>query len=249
MLREARSALQKLFRRFGYRIVRLRDFPQGDLIAFCSHLSTLGFRPRHILDVGANDAGWSRAVRTVFPMSRFTLVEPQIEMRPFLDRFCAETEGARWINAGAGAVASEMNLTMFPDTFSSTFALTEDEARALGFPQRSVEIVTLDHVCQDLIGAIPDLIKLDVEGFEYEVLKGSQTLLGKTELILLELTFFGEFENAKAPHEMFAIMADFGYRTYDFTWFQRRPYDRALGQCEVAFARTNGYLRSHLGWD
>jgi len=48
---------------------------------------------------------------------------------------------------------------------------------------------------------------------------------------------------------MFASMADFAYEAYDFTWFQTRPYARALGQCEVAFAREGGRLRSHLDWD
>src|SRR5262249_17492565 len=142
----------------------------------------------------------------------------------------------------------ELLLTVFPDTVSSTFAMPEAVAHMRGLPQRMVPIVTLDHVCQDILGAVPDLVKLDVEGFEYEVLKGSQTLLGQTELIMLELTFVGQSVTGKPVSDMFATMADFGYQAYDFTFFQPRPYDGALGQCEIVFARTCGQLRAYTGW-
>lgn len=47
---------------------------------------------------------------------------------------------------------------------------------------------------------------------------------------------------------LIAIMSEHGYAPYDFTTFQRRPYDHAVGLCEIAFARENGMLRAHLGW-
>lgn len=242
------STIQKIIGRFGYRIIDNRKMPQGDLTTFCKNIFARGFYPQHIIDVGANKGKWSRRVKNVFTNSIFTLIEPQIEMIPYLERFCSEAKGARWINAGAGAKEGELMFTVIPDTVSSSFAIPENEAKKLGFQQRIVPIVTLDHVCKDIIGAVPDLIKLDVEGFEYEVLKGSLTLLGKSELILLELSFFGQHKIAKQVHEIFPIMADFGYHVYDFTWFQHRPYDGALGQCEIAFALTNGSLRSYLSW-
>jgi FkbM family methyltransferase len=176
------------------------------------------------------------------------LIEPQVEMRPFLDRFCQETDGARWINAGAGASEGELKLTVFPDTVSSSFCITDAEAKAWGLSQRVVEVVTLDQVCRDVLRAIPDIVKIDVEGFEPEVLSGSQTLLGQTEVFLIELTLFGQHTNGKVFHEMIALMADYGYRVYDFTMFLSRPYDGAIGLCEVAFAREDGFLRSHADW-
>lgn len=244
----AMSIIHNLLGRFGYKLVRKEKFPQGDLLYFFNSISNRGFKPQHILDVGANKGVWSRAAKKVFPYSKFTLVEPQFEMAPYLDQFCLETPGSRWINAGAGATEGELLFTIVKDTVSSSFAISEEEALKLGLEQRSVPVVTLDSICRDTIGAIPDMVKLDVEGFEYEVLKGSETLLGKSELILVEIVFFGEHKNAKQVHEMFGIMNDYGYKPYDFTSFEHRPYDGALGLCEIAFARRSGFLRSHEGW-
>jgi FkbM family methyltransferase len=247
--RSLKVAIQGVFRRFGYRVVRSDNIPLADLGAFCAHIAARGFRPRHILDVGANKGEWSREVKRTFTDATFTLIEPQAEMRPFLDQFCAETPGARWLNAGAGACMGEAKLTLFPDTVSTTFAITEDQARQIGLPQRTVPLLTLDHVCTEIIRAVPELVKLDVEGFEYEVLKGSASLLGRTEVFLLELCFFEPRTNPKSFHEMVAIMADFGYRPYDFTMFMPRPRDGALGLCELAFARDHGLLRAYRGWN
>jgi FkbM family methyltransferase len=243
-----KSSIQRILKHFGYDLVYHGHVPHGNLAAFCANISARGFYPRRILDVGANKGDWSREVKTVFPNALFTLIEPQIEMRMFLNRFCAETKGSRWINAGAGAFEGELRLTVCADTVSSSFLVTDEEAIGSRLPQRLVRVITLDSVCRDVLAAIPEIVKLDVEGFEHEVLKGSQTLLGKTELFLLELTFFSPRTNAKTFYEMIAIMADYGYFIYDFTCFERRPYDNALGLCEAVFARDRGYLRSYMEW-
>jgi hypothetical protein len=49
--------------------------------------------------------------------------------------------------------------------------------------------------------------------------------------------------------ETIAFMDERGYVVYDFTGVQPRPYDGALGLCEVAFAKSDGLLRSSLDWD
>lgn len=240
--------IHSILQRFGYKLIHNEKFPKGDLTYFCNSILNRGFKPTHILDVGANKGVWSSAVKKVFPSSNFTLIEPQIEMRPYLDKFCSETPGSRWINAGAGATEGELLFTVSKDTVSSSFSISTEDAIERGMEQRSVPVLTLDSVCRDTIGTIPEMVKLDVEGFEYEVLKGSSTLLKKSEIFLIEIVFFGEHEIAKQVHEMFVIMNDFGYKPYDFTSFERRPYDGALGISEIAFAREDGFLRSHKGW-
>lgn len=242
--------------RFGYRVSRLTEAPRIDhydfsssVSAFCSGIRARGFRPQNILDIGANRGDWSRIARHWFPDASFTLVEPQVEMKETLDAFCAETASARWIHAGAGAEEGELRLTVLPDQVSSSFAISERNAKEWGLPQRVVRMTTLDRLCVEEIGAIPELVKVDAEGFEYEILKGAQSLFGKTEVFLLELMMLRIHETARPFHEMIAIMADLGYYAYDFTTFIRRPRDGALGVCEIAFVRKDGLLRASLEWN
>src|SRR4051812_32277785 len=97
------GALPGLLPDVGARGVR----PVGSLPSFLQDVAARGFRPDHVLDVGANQGLWSRDVRRVFPAARFTLVEPQAEMKARLDQFCAESPGSRWVNAGAGSARGE----------------------------------------------------------------------------------------------------------------------------------------------
>jgi FkbM family methyltransferase len=241
------ARLTKVLHRFGYVVVPKRRLPHGDVVAFCANAAARGFAPSRIFDVGANRGDWSRGVRDVFPDAQYTLIEPQIEMAADLDAFCAQTPGARWINAGAGARNGELSLTIAHNPASSSFAITEEHAVAWGLKQRSVPIVTLDSVCEQ-IGAIPELVKLDVEGFEREVLEGARSLIGVTEVFLLELTMFEPHTGAMTFAESVALMSSLGYHAYDFTMFAGRPYDGAVGLCEVAFVRDGGVLRAHRGW-
>jgi FkbM family methyltransferase len=52
-----------------------------------------------------------------------------------------------------------------------------------------VEIRTLDAIYANDNLPIPDVIKLDVQGFELEVLKGSMNLLKKSKYLVIELSF------------------------------------------------------------
>lgn len=247
LARHIKNAINRGLGHFGYRAVRADNMPLGSLTAFCRGIAARGFTPRTVLDVGANRGDWSREVRAVFPQAKFILIEPQAELGPALDAFCASAPGSRWIAAGAGAQPGELKFTVCPDTVSSSFAIPAEQAAREGLRQRSVPVVTLDDVCREA-GVVPEMVKLDVEGFEAEVLKGAGTLIGRTELFLVEATFGNPRPGAPNFLEIVSLMARYGYQAYDFTNFQHRPHDGALGLCEMAFALEQGQLRRDLRW-
>jgi len=43
-------------------------------------------------------------------------------------------------------------------------------------------------------------------------------------------------------------MLERGYVVYDFPGFSRRELDGALGQCDVCFVKSNGFLRKSNIW-
>lgn len=225
-------------------VVPVRRMPNADMVSCLWNLASRGFEPRHIVDVGANHAKWSREASRVFPRSSYTLIEPQQELEPHLARFCQGHANRRYIIAGAGSEIGELPLAVHPDTVSSSFVCLGEDFQKDGLERRMVPIVTIDHVAQTIVGAVPDILKIDAEGFEQEVVKGSQSLLGKTEVIFLEWHFFGKPNDANEPVNLITFMAERDYVLYDFTWFGRRKFDGALQLCEAVFVRRNGYLRS-----
>jgi len=240
---------QDLIHRLMFKMHHISDYPKANLTGCFLNLAQRGLRPLRALDVGANKGKWSRDLRSVFPDCQCLLLEPQLEMKSYLDRFCRRNPGCQWICAGAGETIGELPFTLCPDTVSSSFQISPAVAAAAGYQRRVVPVTTLDHVCQEYFqGAAPDIVKIDAEGFESQILRGARSLLGKTELFFLETHFFADPSEPSSMVNLTSAMGEYGYSPYDFTWFGKRPYDGAIGLCEVAFARRQGTLRSFQGW-
>ena len=239
--------LDKLRTRFNYRVNHVSKFPKAKLSATMLNLAERGFQPKHILDIGANKGRWSADAKAVFPDCAFTLIEPQVEMKSHLDRFCSSDPNCQWIQAGVGKENDRMLFTVVPDTVSSSFAFSSEQAELSGYEQREIEIYSLDHLIENHIGTVPDIIKIDAEGFEHEILLGGNNAWGKCELVFLEAHMLGDDDHPSSLISLTQTMSDLGYAPYDFTWFGKRPTDEgAIGLCEVAFALKNGFLRNTI---
>lgn len=238
----------RILQKIRWRITHTRKFPKADLLSCLLNLADRGFEPREVLDIGANKGKWSRRVKWVFPDAHITLVEPQAEMQPYLDAFCRKHRNCQWIQAGCGDRVGKQVFTVVPDTVSSSFAITPEHARRHGWERREVPVVTVDHLVAEGKCGIPDILKVDAEGYESQILRGAESVLGKVELIFLEADFFRDEDYGSSLYSLLKQMDDYGYRLYDFTWFGKRPLDGAIGLAEVAFARYRGILRESHGW-
>jgi FkbM family methyltransferase len=235
--------------RFLYKLHHITDFPRGNLLGSLLNMSRRGLTPARAIDVGANRARWSRDLRRVFPHCECLLVEPQIELAPYLDRFCRRNPGCQWICAGAGEAEGELPFTVRPDDTSSSFAISAEAAAQRGFERRVVPVVTLDKLCRDYFGgAAPEIVKVDAECFESQVIRGAKSLFGRTQVFFLETHFFGPETEHCGIVSLTAAMHERGYVPYDFTWFGKRPYDGAVGLIEIAYVQEAGMLRAHNSW-
>ena len=211
---------------------------------FFENLVRQGFDPRIIVDVGANYGGWSRVVKSVFKDARFFLIEPQEEMRPFLDRFCRQTPGSKWYLAGAGAVSGELSLTIWDDLQGSAFLSPEVHAMGPYKRQRPIPIVTLDGLIAAGEFPVPDLIKIDVQGFELDVLRGSFGCLSKSDLLIIETSFFHPLGERPSFYRTVELMEAYGYRIFDLVGLKYFSRDGALGQVDICFVRDGSSLKA-----
>jgi FkbM family methyltransferase len=234
----------------GYDVRSRRSLlrPAGDMASILEQLRDRGFQPKAILDVGANKGAWSRTAKSVFKAANCYLIEPQIEMQSYLEPFCKEFPNSEWILAGAGAESGELTLTVWDDLAGSSFLPSTDDAAQVS-KQRTVPIVTIDELIAEKKMPIPELVKLDVQGFELEALKGATQLFGKTEVFIMEVSLFPFLPGQPIFDEVIGFMRDRNYVVYDFPGFSRRPLDRALGQCDVCFVKKESFLRTSHAWD
>ena len=252
MKRLIKSAFQNL----GYDVQRInvpppgsKYRPLGDFPMFLEDVRARGLSPTFILDVGGNLGDWSRMALAVFPTAHFLLIEPQVETQDSLNRFCSEFPNVSWVMAGAGATNDHRYLSVGSDLGASSFLPRVDDALVRAGKQRQVEIITVDDLLRRRGMGAPELVKMDIQGFEIEALKGSQTLFGKTELFILEASLYPFYETMPIVSELVAFMHERGYELYDVPGYFRRPLDGAVGQLDLAFARRDGVLRSSNRWD
>jgi FkbM family methyltransferase len=222
----------------------------GRMDTLLEDLRDRGLRCAVIFDVGAHRASWSRMAQQIFADAHFTLIEPLLEMQEELEHFCVEHPGSRYFLAGAGARKGELTLTIPDDLAGSSFLPAPDENQLTDGRQRIVPIITIDDVIAQS-PPIPDLMKLDIQGFELEALKGASTTFGRTAAYILEVSLFSFSDVPGMPefYEVVRFMKERGYVVYDFPGFLRRPLDGALGQCDVCFVEENGRFRTSHDWE
>jgi len=248
------SILRAAARALGYDIVAFPDKPVsrsralGGMERFLGDLARRGLKVERALDVGANSAWWSRTAAQVFPKAQFTLIEPQEEMRDSLKAFCDKQPGSAYYIVAAGSQDTELSMTIWPDRQGTSLLPDEAQAASEGLARRIVPVRRLDEFLRQENRGLPDLVKLDVQGFELEALRGAGPVLGTAEVIILEVATFTLTAGMPDLAEVVRFMDEAGYKLYDFCGFLPRPYDGALAQTDMAFARKDGFLRAYSRW-
>jgi FkbM family methyltransferase len=186
-------------------------------------LRQLGFAPRHIVDVPV-----------------YTLVEPQDHLRCYSQDLVAQGCKLNWINAGCGDFCGTLPLIVSYRDDASTFVDRHDNPTA----QRiTVPIITLNQLVASSGAGLPEMVKIDAEGFDLKVLAGASDLLGKTDIFLIEAVVWGAghaYDNSVA--EVVRFMAEAGYNLMDITDLNRSPKYGVLWLCELAFLRVGSPL-------
>lgn len=146
-----------------------------------------------MVDVGANVGKYSKKLLETFPQAQVHAFEPLRNTFVALEGL-AQEHGARFtpVHAGVGAENGELEL-QFSDG-AETHASFSNEATEVPYVENAqrelIDVVTLDSYFDGpLDGKTIDLIKIDVEGFEYEVLQGAQRVIAQHRPRVVQLEF------------------------------------------------------------
>jgi FkbM family methyltransferase len=206
------------------------------------NLRSRGFVPSRVLDVGAGRGAWTELAMTCWPDSRYFLIEPLQERLVSLCALSHRNPNVTFLLLGAGSEVGERAIGVMEDFLDGSSLVYEGSAA------RSVRVETIDHLLEEARIEQPDFMKIDVQGYELEVLKGAQRCLDRCSLVLTEVEFFRFAPAMPLLHEIVAWMVAHGYRPYEVADILRRPSDRAMGQCDLLFCREGHWLLRSDTW-
>jgi FkbM family methyltransferase len=137
-----------------------------------------------VVDVGANIGQFSAAILLFAPEAAILAVEPDPDVHARLATHLATAQGVRTACVAAGAEERRVPLQRAALPVMSTLR-TDGLAGYDLVGTVEVDVVTLDELTRHLPAV--DLLKVDVEGYELEVMRGAQSLLHRTRFLLVEL--------------------------------------------------------------
>ena len=128
------------------------------------------------------------------------------------------------LNIGLGSTEEEKEFNIYADDGVSSFLKAEKFLSSLNANSWSLRsndpllLKTLDIYTSES-NSIPDILKIDTQGFDLEVLKGAQEVLrsGEISIIGIEVLFAKNYQKQAYFWDIASFLFNHGYQLYDFT--------------------------------
>lgn len=183
-------------------------------------LERLASDRRCLVDVGAH-LGYFSALFASAPGHEAHAIELDPANFAYLSRGLADTQGIAGtvtpVHLGLADQDGEVVLDSSKASPMASLAGAGDAATGAGRP---VRITTLDRFCREL-GLVPDVVKIDVEGYERDVWRGGQAILAAARpVVIIEIHTPVLQERGIDIAAFFEEIRAMGYRTY--SWADHR---------------------------
>lgn len=166
-----------------------------------------------VLDVGANKGQFAAFVSHRWPGARLVCFEPLPAPSARLSKVVGGDTEIHRIALGDCSGEAEMHLASREDS-SSLLALGDAQKRLFSMHESRivrVPVRRLDDVVRPEELVAPILLKIDVQGFEFEVLKGATGILGVIDEVYVECSFLELYVGQRLASEVTEFLQGFGF--------------------------------------
>jgi FkbM family methyltransferase len=207
-----------------------------DMTAAFRKLMQQGFAPTHILDIGANQGGFTRYMREhLFPSAEYLMLdaEPHHITKHWGDLL-------KYPNVhGASAVLDEVehNVPWFTSESGGHTMHRETTGFHANAEVETRRAKTLDSVVAEnnRSGIAFELVKMDVQDAEVGVIRGGRRTLSRASVVMMEMS--PEYNRGlPAFSQYISVMDTLGFIPFDFV-AMHRPITQYLLQIDMIFVR------------
>jgi FkbM family methyltransferase len=221
------------------------SWPKFSLTSYrmVSSLSLQGIRPRTVIDVGANVGQFAVASAKIFPDVTVHSFEPLPDCVRKLEQNLKRLSRTHVYPIALGDEKGEVTMNVNSHSHSSSIlALGDRHRKAFPHAQQVATIKVRLSTLDDELGSAPldgpVLLKLDVQGYESQVLKGAASLLNRVDHVLLEASFRPMYEGEKTFIEIVQIMDERGFEFLRPVGWLDDPVTQEVLQVDALFAKS-----------
>lgn len=184
-----------------------------------------------IFDVGANVGQSLEEFKSKLPNSEIHCFEPESSNFEQLEANSAKYSDCKIVKAGVGSEKGILKINKYDQSCLNSFLAIDENSltiKACSHPkvnaslQKNIEkedclVITLDDYCREMNISKINLLKIDVQGFENQVLKGAKEILegGVVDLILVEIIFDDCYGVGNTFFNVESFLVPNGYILYD----------------------------------
>jgi len=198
---------------------------------------------RTILDVGANKGQFAQLARKVFPAARIHSFEPLPDCFSEMKVALKGDNNFFAYNKALGKEPSFLDFYRSSHSPSSSFLQMEDLHKQ-AFPESKggqekeairVEVDTLDHFYETTKPEVNILLKIDVQGFESEVLAGASSMLEQVSVVIIEMSILKLYKDQPLFHDVYTTMYNQGFRYHGNLSQMLHPATQEVVQIDAIF--------------
>jgi len=198
-------------------IIKPEQTPTRSLIRMVA-----GMKSPVLLDVGANVGQFGIDFRNSGFKGRIISFEPVNSVFNTLKKSSSKYQPWDVVNRALGSSSHESFINVSNNSGLSSSLLKISKEHLQAFPDsytsstEVIEIVTLDSEVNRLqLNLSETILKIDVQGYESEVIEGGLIAIPQISYIILELSLMSLYENEKTFLEVLNRLQDLGHRVVD----------------------------------
>jgi FkbM family methyltransferase len=192
-------------RKEGYHISRNRFTTK--------YLKSLNFNINTLIDIGVNQG--TPDIYAAFPDSKMLLIDPQEIILKNLDEWQRKKYDIEVMQTALGSTIGRRIFYTSNISARSSFLKRKDSRRNEKITKINISMTTLDQIMAINNYKSPLGIKIDTEGYEYEILRGATNTLKNSAFIIIEISIKKRFENGGRFSEIVSILGKYGFELYD----------------------------------
>jgi FkbM family methyltransferase len=194
-----------------------------------------------IFDIGAYIGTWTQLAVSILPNAKLYLFEPIAINFQKLKENLGKLNNCELFNLGIGAneYKTYINVANCSDA-SSILNLEDNTTKTYNIQNQrkeEIEIFSLDHIIAANNLPKPNVIKLDIQGYELEAFKGAIDTLKNVEFIICEVSFIPFYKNQPLFSDIITFLKEHDLEVNAFS--TTTALGKQLEQTDVLFKKIS----------